>query len=70
MKIMSQSPKPLDPFVFSFSLNPNLSTHLPSGFKRCLENPIELQEPQPEFALTVPGELVPLTYPTDKKEWH
>ena len=70
MKIMSQSRKPVDPLVFSFWLNPNLSQHIPSGFKVCLEKPIQISEPEAEFALTVPGNLDLITGPSDKKEWH
>jgi hypothetical protein len=70
MKIMSQSRKPVDPFVFSFRLNPNVSSHIRSGFKECLENPIEIHDPEPEFALTVPGDLSLLHSLTGKKDRH
>lgn len=67
---MTQSRKPVDPFVFSFWLNPNVSSHISSGFKACLEKPIQIRDPEPEFALTIPGELTELVDPFDKKEWH
>lgn len=70
MKIMPQSRKPVDPFVSSFWLNPNVSARIPSGFKTCLEKPIEIRDPEPEYALTVPAELSVLNTPGDKKEWH
>jgi len=70
MKIMSQSRKPVDPFVSRFWLNPNVASHIPSGFKTCLEKPIEIPDPEPQFALTVPAELSVLQSSSDKKDWH
>ncbi len=66
-------PKPnnsSDSLLSSFWLNPNLTPHIPSGFKSCLENPIVLHEPEPEFALTVPGLMMNFDMPGEKKEWH
>lgn len=70
MKAMSQSSKSPSVPVNTFWLNPNVVARMQSGFKACLSKPIEIREPEPEFALTVPGELTAMPDVTDAKEWH
>lgn len=70
MKSMSQSTKSLSAPADAFWLNPNVVAKMRSGFKACLARPFEIREPEPEFALTVPGELASLPDATDAKDWH
>ena len=67
---MSQSSKFTAMAGAAFWLNPNVVANMTSGFKACISKPIEITEPEPEFASTVPGELAALPDATDTKEWH
>ena len=53
-----------------FWLNPNVVAHMTNGFKALLSRPIQISEPEPEFASTVPGDLATLPEQVDVKEWH
>jgi len=67
---MSQSSKPTARAGAAFWLNPNVVANMTSGFKAYISKPIQIAEPEPEFALTVPGELAALPDVADPKEWH
>ncbi len=56
-KKMNQICKPLETIVSGFHLNPNFPQRIVTGFAKCLEKPIEINDPAPEFALTVPADL-------------
>lgn len=53
---MPQAPKSTYSAEPSFWLNPNVVSRIQSGFKTALQGPILIREPEPDFAVTVPGD--------------
>ena len=53
---MPQPPHMKDTAQPAFWLNPNVVSRIQSGFKAALQRPLQLRDPDPEFALTVPGD--------------